>query len=232
MFLSDKDLMFLAENTDLIKPYIPENCEGATINLTLNNHVKIYESQDPIILGAEVPIEFYKEVDIRTEEFYLKPNQSILVQTNEYFKIPTNMAAQILERYSVKLLGFMISPASYMNPGYEGRLSFLAINHSSVPIRLTPGIKFCQLALIKLTSEALKPYNKQSNTVYYQSESVNTSKLHLDSEIQSFLTDRGVSNVSLETAKELGDHLMSHINEAAKEIADMLRKEYNSLNNE
>lgn len=232
MFLSDKDLMFLAQNTDLIKPYIPENCEGATINLTLNNHIKVYESQKPIILGSEVAEECYREVDIKDEEFYLEPNQSILVQTNEYFKIPTNMAAQVLERYSVKLLGFMISPASYMNPGYEGRLSFLAVNHSSVPILLTPGIKFCQLALVKLTSEALKPYSKQSSTVYYQSENVDTSKLHLDSEIQSFLADRGVNNVSFETAKELGDHLITHINAAAKEIADMLRKEYESSNNE
>ncbi|HDR4517381.1 TPA: dCTP deaminase [Bacillus cereus] len=226
MLLSDKDLLSLAQSTDFISPFIKENCEGATINLTLNNYIKVYDSTEPIILGAEVPAERYKDINISTEEFILQPNQSVLVQTNEYFKIPSNMAANILERYSVKLLGIMFSPASYINPGYEGRMSFLAVNNSSVPIRLVPGIKFCQLAMYKLTSESLKPYSKQSSTVYLQSEDVSTSKLHLDKEIQGFLQDQGINNVSKETAKELGGYLMTHISKAAKEIADMLRKEY------
>ena len=116
-----------------------------------------------------------------------------------------------------------------MNPGYEGTMSFVATNVNSVPIRLTPGVKFCQVALFELTSISEKPYEKQ-DAKYMKSRNVSISKLHLDQEIQGFLNDRGIGNISDETAKELGKHLMGHIKSAAKEIADILRKENSEVN--
>jgi dCTP deaminase len=226
MMLSDRELIDLAKNHRLVDPFIEKNCQGATINITLDSQVKVYNSEKPIILGAKIPPEYYDSIDISEKEFYLMPNQSVLIQSYESFNIPDDMNALVYERYGVKLTGLMISPASYMNPGYEGRLSFLAINHMNVPIRLVPGIEFSQIALYKLTSKALKPYPKQRNASYLGSKEVNTSMLHLDSEIQEFLANRGIDDVSNETAKDLGDYLMGHIKDAANDIADMLRKEY------
>ncbi|MFF2449383.1 dCTP deaminase [Neobacillus sp. NPDC058068] len=226
MMLSDRELIHLAVNHKLVDPFIEKNCQGATINITLDSQVKVYNSEKPIILGAKIPPEDYDTVDISEEEFFLMPNQSALIQSIEVFNIPDDMSAFIYERYGVKLTGLMISPASYMNPGYEGRLSFLAINHMNVPIRLVPGIEFSQVALFKLSSKAIKPYPKQRNASYLGSRDVNTSMLHLDTEIQGFLSSRGIDDVSNETAKDLGDYLMGHIKDAAKDIADMLRKEY------
>jgi dCTP deaminase len=222
MMLSDKELKELSVHNDLISPYKEGNCAGATIDITLSNKIKAYNSEEPIILGSEISEERYKEIDISESEFNLKPSCSILVKSEEYFKIPPNMASIILERYSVKLLGLSVSPASYMNPGYEGNMSFVATNLSSVPIRLTPGIKFAQIALFKLSSEAEKPYIKQ-DCKYLGEQKVSTSKLHLDKEIQQFLRDKGINYVSHESAKELGSFLMAQIRESAKEIADILR---------
>lgn len=143
MMLSDLDLTELATKTDIVTPFNPENCEGATIDLTLHVQIKVHTSIEPIVLGEKIDELRYNVIDIEKERFYLEPGMSVLVQSNEYFKIPINMAAIILERHSVKLLGLTIIPASYMNPGYEGRMSFLATNHTSVPIRIIPGVKFC-----------------------------------------------------------------------------------------
>ncbi len=118
------------------------------------------------------------------------------------------MAAQILERYSIKLLGLQISPASYMNPGYEGKMTFVAFNQSPKPIRLTPGIKFSQLALFELSTISERPYRNQEDAKYLGSKDINISKLYLDKEIQDFLINRGIDNVSADTAKELGGFLM------------------------
>jgi len=148
-----------------------------------------------------------------------------LVQCNEYIKVPTNMSALILERYSVKLLGLSISPASYLNPGYEGRMTFVAVNNASVPIQLVPGIKFCQLAVFELSTEAEKPYRKQ-NPKYLRSNDVSISKLHLDEEIQEFLKTRGTRSISKETAKDLGKYLMVQIQKSARELANFLREEF------
>jgi len=206
--LSDRDLRRLAEEKDMINPFNPSNCEGATINLTLNPKIKKYISDEQIIMGKQVNEDQYEKIDISERDFFIKSGESVLVQCNEYFKIPTNLAAIILERYSIKLLGLMISPASYMNPGYEGTMSFVAVNHSPVPIQLIPGVKFCQLALLELSSEPEKPYRKQE-AKYLESTDVSISKLHLDKEIQEFLKERGIEKVSQEMATDLGVYLMN-----------------------
>ncbi|MDP1441921.1 MULTISPECIES: dCTP deaminase [Priestia] len=225
MMLSDRELRLLAERERLVSPFVPENCQGATINLTLDKKIKKYISDKNILLGEEVTPDQYEEIDIKDNDFYLEPNCSVLVQSVEYFKVPDNMCGQIYERYSIKLLGLMISPASYMNPGYEGRMSFVAYNMSSKPIRLTPGVKFSQLAISKLSSDPETPYHKQ-DAKYQGTKEVSISKLHLDEDIQDFLRVKGVGNVSVGAAKELGDFLMSKIDQSAKKIADELREKF------
>src|SRR5690625_1241914 len=154
MLLSDKDLKRLAIDHELVEPFIEENCEGATINLTLDSQIKKQNFIEKHIIVNEVSDADYELSDINSNYFYLNSNESVLVQSHEYFKIPTNMAGIIFERYSIKLKGLVVSPASYMNPGYEGRLSFLMTNHSNSPIQLVPGVKFCQLSISPLTTRS------------------------------------------------------------------------------
>lgn len=225
MLLSDKDIAELAVAKRLVEPFIPEYCEGATINLTLDNKIKRYISDKPIILGEAVHEDQYEVIDIKECDFYLQPNESVLVSTVEYFRVPDDLAAQFFERYSLKLLGLYISPASYLNPGYEGRMSFVAFNLSSQPIKLTHGFRFTQIGFFKLTNEAEKPYRKQ-DAKYMFTNDVSISKLHMDKDIQEFLTSKGLQNVSNDTSRELGDFLMSKINDAAKKIADELREKF------
>lgn len=229
MLLSDIDLNELAEKEGLVTPYNPDNCGGATIDLTLDHKVKRFVSEEDIILGNKMTEDQYEEIDIIEEGFYLEPNQSVLVQTVEYFKVPDNMAALIMERYSVKLLGLSFSPASYMNPGYEGRMSFVAYNQTSRPIRLTPGVKFSQLAIAQLSSNPKKPYRKQDGK-YLGAKDVSISKIHLDKEIQEFLKQKGIPNISSDLAKELSDFLMGKIDASAKKIADELREKFGDPN--
>ena len=229
MMLSDLDLKKLALEQDLIHPFIEENCKGATINLTLDVKVKKYISDKDIVLGEEVTEDQYEEYDISQNPFYLMPGESVLVRTVEYFKIPDYCAGQINERYSIKLLGLMISPASYLNPGYEGRMSFVAYNQSPKRIRLTHDVNFSQLALFRLSSIPEYPYKKQ-DAKYLGSEDVSISKLHMDKDIQEFLVSKGVGNASNDTAKELGDFLMEKICESAERIADELRAKFGEPN--
>lgn len=223
--LSDRQLFDLAENQGIVEPFLSDNCEGATINLTLSPFILKYSSDKPIILGVKVEDECYKSIDIQKEEFFLAPNESVLVQTNEKIRVPENLSARMYERFGVKSLGLMISPAHYMNPGYSGQISLLAVNHSPVPIKLTAGIKICQIGFFELSSEPLKPYEKQSG-LYMDAKDVSTSKLHLDKEIQEFLKNKGIEKVSDDMAKDLSDHLMGHIRNAAKDLAEIARQEF------
>jgi dCTP deaminase len=223
LFLSDKHLKELAESHEFVSPFDPENCEGATVNLTLDYQVKKHVSREKLIMINKIVDKDYETIDIRDMDFYLNPNESVLVQAHEYFRIPSNMAAIILERYSIKLLGLVVSPASYMNPGYEGRLSFLITNHATSPIQLVPGVKFCQLAITELSSEADKPYQKQ-DAKYMGSRDVHLSKLHLDKEIQDYLREKGLGEVSEYAARQLGRHLLEQLDNNAKKYVEIIRK--------
>lgn len=64
--LSDRDLFVLATESDLIDPFNPEYCEGATINLTLSPIAKQYTSNDPIVLGAEISENHYNPIQMMT----------------------------------------------------------------------------------------------------------------------------------------------------------------------
>jgi dCTP deaminase len=218
--LSDRDLFKLIKELPVVEPFNPENCKGATINLTLDPLVKKYISNEPIILGKEVTEDHYRQLDLTKEECWLKPHESALIQTHEFIQVPENMAARIYERFSVKSLALTISPAHYMNPGYRGKISLVAINNTSVPIRLVQGVKICQFALFELSSDPLSPYEKQDGK-YMDARNVSISKLHLDKDIQEFLNKKGVNKVSSELANDLGDHLMKHIKKAADELAEI-----------
>ncbi|WP_234799069.1 dCTP deaminase, partial [Mycobacterium tuberculosis] len=109
------------------------------------------------------------------------------MNTVEVVKIPDDLTGRVYERSSVKYLGLMISPAHYMNPGYRGSITLLMVNHSSAPIRLVPGIKICQLSLHGMSSASEKPYSKQ-DAKYMDSRGPSISKLHLDKDIQDFLS--------------------------------------------
>lgn len=222
MFLSDIHLKELALNHQLVSPFNADFCEGATINLTLDSQIKKHISSEKLIMVNKIQPEHYQTIDISETDFHLEPNQSVLVQAHEYFKVPTNMAAIILERYSIKLLGLVVSPASYMNPGFEGRMSFLMTNHSNAPIQLVAGVKFCQLAIVELSSEPEKPYEKQDGK-YMGSRDVHISKLHLDKEIQEYLKEKGLGDISEYEARQLGKHLLKKMDQNAEKYVEIIR---------
>lgn len=224
--LSDKDLIQIIKEQDVVNPLVMENCKGATYNLTLDPIIKRYVSKEPITLGKEVTEDHYETIDLAKDDFMISPAESVIIKTHEFVKIPNNYAANIFERYSIKSLGLMISPAHYMNPGYRGNISLVAVNHSPVPIRLVHGIKICQLSLNELSSTPENPYSKQ-DAKYMDAESVSISKLHLDQEVQGFLQERGIKRVPDGMAKELGDHLMDKVKSSARRLADILREEEN-----
>lgn len=223
MYLSDRDLIDLALNHQLITPFNEAQCEGATINISLDSQIKRQVKSEKIILGSKVPDDFYETINITDTTFSLSPGESILAQSYESFNIPTNMVAVIFEKYSIKLLGLVVSPASYMNPGYKGRLSFLITNHSKSPIQLVAGHKFCQLAIAELTSESIKPYNKQDGN-YMGSKDVHISKMHLNNDIQEYMVENGLGEISSSTASVLGKHLIERIEKNAVRYAALIKE--------
>lgn len=221
MWLSDGDIINLVAEQEIIKNFDETSCEGATVNLTLDSQGQIYDSREPIVMGETLDESLYKEVSLIG--YKLLPGETVTVQTKEYFQIPDDMSGLIIERHSIRLMGLSVSPASYLNPGYNGTMSLIIKNENPVAVELVPGIKFCQLALFKLSSKSLKPYSKQDQR-YQGSKEVQISKLHLDEEIQSYLKSNGISDVSAHDTVSFSEHLLSKVDENVSKYLQIMKE--------
>lgn len=222
--LSDRDLLELLKTAPVVDPFDPAACEGATINLHLGPRVRQYASSEPIVLGGQVDGSHYREVNLNEGPFDLQPGESALVETAERLRIPDQYSGRLYERYSVKSLGLFVSPAHYLNPGWDGRAALLAVNQSPVPITLTAGVAICQLALFRLSSDPLRPYGRQ-NGKYRGEEAVSVSKLHLDDNIQAYLQAQGIKKVSRREVQQLGKFLLAGIDQSARSLVKRAKQE-------
>lgn len=112
---------------------------------------------------------YWQPVEIEpTETITLKPSQMLAGRVYERFTIPNGYAGKIEGRSSFARLGLMVHcGADFINPGYRGHMPLQLVNVGTTDIRLTPYLPICQLILIKLTSDADKPYGHDERESKY-----------------------------------------------------------------
>ncbi|WP_090391915.1 dCTP deaminase [Niabella drilacis] len=92
------------------------------------------------------------------ETFLLHPNQTVLVSSLEYIKLPSNTYAELTLRSSYLRLGLTIS--AIVQPGYCGCISMELTNINKVPINLTVGAAIIQARLFEI-SESINYFEKK-----------------------------------------------------------------------
>ena len=113
--LVDWQIRRLAQQNKAIEPYREEQLNPASYNLTIGTKGII-----------EVP-GGREEVDL-TRGYSLAPGGWILVDVQEYIKVPCNMEAQVILRSSAARRGWDHALAGYVDPSYEGRLTLEFVN--------------------------------------------------------------------------------------------------------
>ena len=93
----------------------------------------------------------------------MNPNEFILASTNEYIKVPEDMAAYVEGRSSIGRLGLQVQNAGFIDPGFEGQITLELKNQSGMEIVLYEGLRICQLIYVRLTSKVETPYQGKYN---------------------------------------------------------------------
>ncbi len=108
-----------------------------------------------------------KMIDLDFLEFVtISPGQFILGHSMEYLKLPSNIAGQVEGRSSFARLGLQIHmTAGFVDPGFEGVLTFEIYNAGPNPIKLFPGLRIAQLRFLTISKPAM-PYNRNINAKY------------------------------------------------------------------
>jgi len=87
------------------------------------------------------------EVEIEEDTFnvyQLQPHTSYIATTNEKIKIPKQSGQFYLPRSSLLRAGIDVRTA-FGDPGFNGHLSFLIINHTDYPFIIEENTRFAQL---------------------------------------------------------------------------------------
>lgn len=150
---------------------LDEQYQPAGIDLTLDK-VFVLEHDNGTVYGllknAKV-LPKQKEVSTHTVQvggmlkdvFAIDAHTPYIVTTKEKIKIDKNSGQFYLPRSSLLRAGIDVMTA-FGDPGFEGHLSFLLINHTHAPFALEKGVRFAQLVNIN-TSDVDKEYDGDYN---------------------------------------------------------------------
>lgn len=145
MVLVDKNIKELVEKGLLIvSNYKPENLGGVSYDLTLNH----------IIVDGE-----------EKKEYSLKPQEFVMIKTNEELKIADDLVGKIGEKNSLLRMGLYVTGPVYQ-PGHQTYAFLRVYNMSNKEIVLKENFKIAQIFFETLTEIPDETYNKKKDASF------------------------------------------------------------------
>jgi len=115
--------------------------------------------------------------------FVLHPGAFLLASTLEFIRLPSDIAGRLEGRSSLGRLGLQVhATAGFVDPGFEGVLTFELINSGKLPIKVFPGMRLGQICFFQV-HDVQVPYRKKRYTKYGGKLGVEFSDIENDPEI-------------------------------------------------
>ena len=152
--LCDSQIKMLCECSGLVSPFDASLVNPASIDLrvgTMFCKERMEAFNDPDEPLWTRPIEM-------GEGYMLYGGCSVLLDTAEYVRIPTNMMAEMWLKSSAGRNGLDIYKAGYIDCGFHGTLTFKLSNTSRRPWLLKPGQRLVQMVLREMSKIPDMPY--------------------------------------------------------------------------
>ena len=174
MLLSDRDIRSEIQSGRVaVEPFDEAMIQPSSVDVRLDKFFRVFENHkysviDPSIEQAELTREVIAEDD---EAFILHPGEFVLASTYEVITLPDDIAGRLEGKSSLGRLGLLThSTAGFIDPGFSGHITLELSNVANLPVKLYPGMKICQLCLIKLSSPAEHPYGSAVYASRYQGQ--------------------------------------------------------------
>jgi dCTP deaminase len=140
----------------VITPLEDDQLGAASIDLTLGDEIRVIErSAEPIDLLADSDYRDHTRVAPLDEPYVLAPGSTIHGITRERIQLPGNLCGFLEGRSRFARLGLMIHVTSaFVQPGVDNRQVLEMSNVSGHPLRIHPGVRLCQIVLMRTEGEA------------------------------------------------------------------------------
>jgi dCTP deaminase len=139
-----------------ISPFSPDQLGAASIDLTLGDEIRvILPGSRPIEVCDDADYRDYTRIERLDEPYVLAPGCTIHGITRERIVLPPDLCGFLEGRSRFARLGLMIHVTSaFVQPGVSNRQVLEMSNVSGQSLRIHPGVRLCQLVLMRTEGEA------------------------------------------------------------------------------
>lgn len=120
-----------------------------------------------ISLGQQVNIDGV-DYDLQRGPRQLNPQSKAIVVTNEYIKTPNDVAVTVRLKSSLARQMILSPMGLFIDPGYQGNITFCLINMGNQPYELRLGRRVGQFIFQSLNEPAEIPYGDERRKSHYQ----------------------------------------------------------------
>lgn len=154
--LCDSQIEMLCEELDLVDPFDLALINPASIDLRVGEmaravHKDAWQGQDMPLWGESFKL-------ATTSPYLLGHGCTLLLDTLEYVRIPTNLMAEMWLKSSAGRNGIDTYKAGYVDPGFHGTLTFRITNQTPRPFAIVPGQRLVQMVLREMSRIPDRPY--------------------------------------------------------------------------
>lgn len=164
MRLSNVDIEFFRRTGQLsITPYDDDCLQGASYDLHLGCYVKEPYWDDNLRGIRWTPPQKFNE-DCRGNLTYeLEPDAFVLLSTVEEVWISPALGSAVAGKSSRAREGIAVEFAGWIDPGFGGNLTLEVKNNLPFPIKLTAGMRICQVTFEMLRTPSTRPYGDRGH---------------------------------------------------------------------
>jgi dCTP deaminase len=175
MILTDREIQ-VALATDQIKidpEPVADAFSSSSLDLTLGTPIRVWKKAStgrvisPADAGyqyAEVVREMADAQEIASDGYVISPGELLLGWTAEVVELPirSRLAARVEGKSSLARLGIGVHvTAPTIHAGFQGSIQLEICNHGPLHVRLTPGLRVCQLIFEQTLGTPEKGYTGQ-----------------------------------------------------------------------
>jgi len=204
MVLSDKEIVRELLNGNItITPLLraPKQIGSSSIDVRLGTEFRYIKIVKQTHFDLSLSIDEIREqvssysevVHVKPmEPFILHPNDFVLATTLEYIILPPNINGRLEGRSTWGRTGLQVhSTAGFIDPGFEGSLTYELQNMGKLPLSLFPGIRIGQISFHRMES-VVEVYTKKEGAKYAKTTGIKDPLFYDDYEykvIQKYLAE-------------------------------------------
>jgi len=152
----DWQIRELALSRGMIQPFVPEQLNPGSYDVTLSDKILIENSSRQSDAG---PSRWVMK-DIGSEPYLMRPNEFVLASIQELIRVPEDMEAEFCLKSSRGREGYNHVLSGYIDSGYEGNITLEIQNCSRfVKLPLYPGLRIGQIRFAYMNATPEAPYN-------------------------------------------------------------------------